>query len=196
MPDAPSSPKAEAARARIIAAMIRRLDAAGYAGASIGQVQEDAGVSRGALTHHFPTKQALTAATARRLLDAALRTVEGRAEAAPTATPATTTILAAVVAVAAPAVQAIAPLAGPPRPSVFPFISPAPRAPAAPPAPGSPLTTTAPALRPAARGSCSSSWTSTSGAKWSVSCPSGGARTRCHLQPASSPSRDLGATSP
>ena len=72
MPDAPSS-KAEAARARIIAAMIRRLDAAGYAGASIGQVQVDAGVSRGALTHHFPTKQALTAATARRLLDAALR---------------------------------------------------------------------------------------------------------------------------
>jgi AcrR family transcriptional regulator len=84
MQDAPS-PKAEAARARIIAAMVRRLDAAGYAGASIGQVQQDAGVSRGALTHHFPTKQALTAATARRLLDTAAHTVESRAEAAPTA---------------------------------------------------------------------------------------------------------------
>jgi AcrR family transcriptional regulator len=85
-PGAPMPPtKAETARARIIAAMVRRLDAAGYAGASIGQVQADAGVSRGALTHHFPTKQALTAATARSLLDAALRTVEGRAEAAPTA---------------------------------------------------------------------------------------------------------------
>jgi AcrR family transcriptional regulator len=77
--------KAEAARTRIINAMVRRLDAAGYAGASIGQVQLDAGVSRGALTHHFPSKQALTAATARSLLDAALRTVEGRAKATPTA---------------------------------------------------------------------------------------------------------------
>lgn len=60
--------QAEAARARICAAAVRVLDRHGHGGASIQAIQAEAGVSRGALTHHFPTRQALIAETARRLL--------------------------------------------------------------------------------------------------------------------------------
>ncbi len=75
--DAPTVHKkerqAEAARDKICKAVIRCLDRYGYADTSIARVQEAAGVSRGALTHHFPTKQALVTATADRLLQTALR---------------------------------------------------------------------------------------------------------------------------
>ncbi len=68
----------EAARARICAAVVVSLDRHGYAGTSINRVQELAGVSRGALTHHFPSRQALVAETAGRLLQRAIGSTESR----------------------------------------------------------------------------------------------------------------------
>ena len=65
--------KAEAMKRRICAAVIACLDELGYAETSINRIQERAGVSRGALTHHFPTKQALVAETTMRMLHAAMR---------------------------------------------------------------------------------------------------------------------------
>ncbi|MEX3006916.1 TetR/AcrR family transcriptional regulator [Hoeflea sp. TYP-13] len=65
--------KAEAMKRRICAAVVACLDEHGYAETSINRIQERAGVSRGALTHHFPTKQALVAETTMRMLHAATR---------------------------------------------------------------------------------------------------------------------------
>ncbi|WP_136659813.1 TetR/AcrR family transcriptional regulator [Nitratireductor sp. XY-223] len=65
--------KAEAMKRRICAAVVACLDEHGYAETSINRIQERAGVSRGALTHHFPTKQALVAETCMRMLNAAMR---------------------------------------------------------------------------------------------------------------------------
>ena len=70
--------KAEAMKRRICAAAVTCIDELGYAEASINRIQARAGVSRGALTHHFPTKQALVAETAMRLLQAALRPIKMR----------------------------------------------------------------------------------------------------------------------
>ncbi len=70
-PDAPPD-RAETSQRRIVAAVIACLDEHGYAETSIGKVQAKAGVSRGALTHHFPSKEELIAATVERLLDSAL----------------------------------------------------------------------------------------------------------------------------
>jgi AcrR family transcriptional regulator len=64
---------------RLIAATVVCLDRYGYSGTSISAIQDAAGVSRGAILHHYPSRQELIAATAARLLDAALRpTQEGR----------------------------------------------------------------------------------------------------------------------
>tara|TARA_R110000751_G_scaffold307889_2_gene433688 strand:+ start:16859 stop:17524 length:666 start_codon:yes stop_codon:yes gene_type:complete len=63
--------KARAMKRRICAAAVSCIDELGYAATSINRIQQRAGVSRGALTHHFPTKQALVAETAMRLLHAA-----------------------------------------------------------------------------------------------------------------------------
>ena len=71
--------RAEDTRKRICAAVVACLDEVGYAETSIGRVQARAEVSRGALTHHFPTKQALMAETATRLLDAATVPLKSRA---------------------------------------------------------------------------------------------------------------------
>ncbi|MEM9105413.1 MAG: TetR/AcrR family transcriptional regulator [Pseudomonadota bacterium] len=65
--------KAQAMKRRICAAVVSCLDELGYAETSINRIQERAGVSRGALTHHFPTKQALVAETTMRMLHAAMR---------------------------------------------------------------------------------------------------------------------------
>lgn len=56
-------------KARIIAAVIACLDEVGYSETSINRVQTSAGVSRGALTHHFPSKEAMMVETLERLLD-------------------------------------------------------------------------------------------------------------------------------
>ncbi len=56
-------------RARICLAVIECLDAVGYCDTSINLVQGRAGVSRGALTYHFPTKEDMIVAVVDRLLD-------------------------------------------------------------------------------------------------------------------------------
>ena len=74
-----ADPRGEDMRKRICAAVVTCLDERGYAETSIGRVQALAGISRGALTHHFPSKQALMAETATRLLDAATVPLKARA---------------------------------------------------------------------------------------------------------------------
>ena len=49
-------------REQILSAAVRILVDRGYAGMTMAQVQAEAGVSRGALTHHFATMNALAAA--------------------------------------------------------------------------------------------------------------------------------------
>lgn len=70
--------QADAARKKICDAVIRCLDRHGYADTSINRIQELAGVSRGALTHHFPSKQALVGETANRLLRRAVKALDKR----------------------------------------------------------------------------------------------------------------------
>lgn len=60
--------QAIAARDRIVRAVIECLDELGYAETSINRIQKRAGISRGALTHHFPSKEELMVVTAERLL--------------------------------------------------------------------------------------------------------------------------------
>jgi AcrR family transcriptional regulator len=60
--------QALAARATLVEATVSCLDKFGYAATSINRIQEAASVSRGALTHHFPTKEDLMVATLDRLL--------------------------------------------------------------------------------------------------------------------------------
>lgn len=69
----------EVAKRKICAAVIACLDAYGYCETTINRVQEKAGVTRGALTHHFPSKEAMMVETVERLLEAARSPVRGRA---------------------------------------------------------------------------------------------------------------------
>ncbi len=75
MPTANTKPmgKQEARRAaaheKICQATIQCLAEIGYSETSIHKVIEPAGVSKGALQHHFPTKEDLMAATAERILE-------------------------------------------------------------------------------------------------------------------------------
>jgi AcrR family transcriptional regulator len=57
----------------VIKATVKCLDEFGYAETTISKVQDSAGVSRGALTHHFPNKQSLIVATSVWLLENATR---------------------------------------------------------------------------------------------------------------------------
>jgi AcrR family transcriptional regulator len=57
------------AHAKILDATAALLAEVGYANTSTGEVAKRAGVSRGALQHHFPTKVELTAATLQWLLE-------------------------------------------------------------------------------------------------------------------------------
>ena len=57
--------RSEATRARVIEAAIRCLHRAGYAGTSTTLVAEEAGVSRGAMVHQFPSKAELMLAVVR-----------------------------------------------------------------------------------------------------------------------------------
>ncbi len=61
--------KSAAARKLICKAVTRCLAEIGYAETSINRVIDRAGVSRGALQHHFPAKEDLMAATAQQILD-------------------------------------------------------------------------------------------------------------------------------
>ena len=56
------------ARERIVRAVVECLDEHGYSETTINRIQERAGISRGALTHHFPSKEELMVVTAELLL--------------------------------------------------------------------------------------------------------------------------------
>ncbi len=61
----PQEERSEATRARVIDAAIKCLHRAGYAGTSTTLVAEEAGVSRGAMLHQFPSKAELMLAVVR-----------------------------------------------------------------------------------------------------------------------------------
>lgn len=65
--------KSEATRRRICEGAARCLFANGYHGTSIKQIADHAGVSQGALQHHFPSKDDLVEATAEFLLTRSLK---------------------------------------------------------------------------------------------------------------------------
>ncbi|MCB1748269.1 MAG: TetR/AcrR family transcriptional regulator [Gammaproteobacteria bacterium] len=67
--------KSSQMHARIVDAFIECLDRHGYAAASIGRVLDCAGVSRGAMQHHFPAKADLVVAVAERLMQTSLEVV-------------------------------------------------------------------------------------------------------------------------
>ncbi len=56
-------------RGKILDAVISSLDEVGYSECSINRVQTQAGVSRGALTHHFPSKEEMMVKTLEHLLE-------------------------------------------------------------------------------------------------------------------------------
>lgn len=60
--------RADKTRQRIFDAVTDCLDQSGYAETSINRVQTAAGVSRGALTHHFPSKEEMMVRTLEHLL--------------------------------------------------------------------------------------------------------------------------------
>ena len=51
--------RSEETRARILDAAVRRFAVAGYDAASVDDICAEAGVSKGAFYHHYPTKQAI-----------------------------------------------------------------------------------------------------------------------------------------
>ena len=61
--------RVEAMRGRLLDATIDSLATSGYSGFSTNDVVRRAGVSRGALAHHFPTKADLVSAAADRLIE-------------------------------------------------------------------------------------------------------------------------------
>lgn len=75
--------RADATRRKICDAVITCLDEVGYNATSISKVQALSGVSRGAMTHHFPSKEDLMVETAERLLDPVRGQHGHRARAAP-----------------------------------------------------------------------------------------------------------------
>jgi len=64
--------RSEETRGNILDAAVRRFALSGYDAASVDEICADAGVSKGAFYHHFPTKQAVFLA----LLEGWLRTVD------------------------------------------------------------------------------------------------------------------------
>ncbi len=64
---------AATARAHLVEATIKCLNKYGYSETTINRIQKEAGISRGALTHHFPNKEDLIVATIAQLLSVTLR---------------------------------------------------------------------------------------------------------------------------
>lgn len=65
-------------RKAVFAATIGCLDNHGYAETTFARVQQASGLSRGAITHHFPNKQTLVAQTTMNLLTSILRPAGGQ----------------------------------------------------------------------------------------------------------------------
>jgi AcrR family transcriptional regulator len=69
----------EGTRARLLAATIECLVEHGYAGTTTQRIQDRAGLSRGALLHHFATKEALLVAAVSHVADAQIGAVRADA---------------------------------------------------------------------------------------------------------------------
>ncbi|MEO9327047.1 TetR/AcrR family transcriptional regulator [Gordonia aurantiaca] len=67
-----------ATRARVLDAAVEALVEVGYAGTTTQEVNRRAGVSRGALLHHFPTRESLVVAAVGHLVDRRLEEVLSR----------------------------------------------------------------------------------------------------------------------
>lgn len=65
-------------RARLLDAAVEMMGLSGPAGLTLDQVARQAGVSKGGLLHHFPSKEALFEALVRRLFDEFAAAVEAR----------------------------------------------------------------------------------------------------------------------
>lgn len=63
-------------KARIVRAAIRCLDTYGYAETTLSRIQAEAGVSRGAIMHHFADRTEIVVSTAAHLLKQSLRPFE------------------------------------------------------------------------------------------------------------------------
>ncbi len=70
-------------RARLLEAAAACLLEVGYAATSIGQVQERAGLARGTLLHHFPTKADLMVAATAHVVDQRIEQFQQRVDAVP-----------------------------------------------------------------------------------------------------------------
>jgi AcrR family transcriptional regulator len=66
----PQQDRSRATRQRLLAAAIECLAELGWSGTTVVVVAERAGVSRGAAQHHFPTREALVAATVAHMSEA------------------------------------------------------------------------------------------------------------------------------
>src|SRR5699024_11507926 len=64
----PPAERSEPKRKRILDATLNCLASEGYAGTTVSRIIEVAGVSRGALMHHFDNKEALIAPTAKMMV--------------------------------------------------------------------------------------------------------------------------------
>jgi AcrR family transcriptional regulator len=72
--------RAEETRGRILEAAVRRFAVAGYEAASVDEICAEAGVSKGAFYHHFPSKQSLFLALMQEwlgMIDTGMEAVQG-----------------------------------------------------------------------------------------------------------------------
>jgi len=67
-----SQKRAEKTRLLIIEVVVSFLDESGYAETSMNAIQAKAGISRGSITHHFPTRQNMIVAATQHMLDNAV----------------------------------------------------------------------------------------------------------------------------
>ena len=70
--EVPMQQRSEETRAHILDAAVRRFAISGYDAASVDDICAEAGVSKGAFYHHFPSKQAIFLA----LLEGWLKTID------------------------------------------------------------------------------------------------------------------------
>ncbi|GAA4124992.1 TetR family transcriptional regulator [Nocardioides fonticola] len=80
--------RSAATRARLLEAAYRCLVEGGYAATTVGAVQQRAGVARGTLLHHFPTRSALMAGVVEDIIERRLEVITGAGD-DPAVSPAT-----------------------------------------------------------------------------------------------------------
>ncbi|HET9171887.1 MAG TPA: TetR/AcrR family transcriptional regulator [Actinospica sp.] len=87
---APQQDRSRATRQRLLEAAIECLAELGWAGSTVAVVAERAGVTRGALQHHFPTREDLFTAAIEHVADERIAFLRGRQDSIPPHGPART----------------------------------------------------------------------------------------------------------